>query len=129
MPRPSATIGVPGLLARACAFVLWTDRRRSAALAGPTLICCSSFYEEVPQTRQVEVPEEVGRSCLFSVRGTAPPTQRVACIRRARAGLPRSGQEDVPSTLVGRQGVVVLTSGKETLRPLIHVACAGSSES
>ncbi|KAF8304338.1 hypothetical protein TcYC6_0039870 [Trypanosoma cruzi] len=31
---------------------------------------------------------------------------------RARAGLPRSGQEDVHQPLVGRQGVAALTSGR-----------------
>ncbi|RNF03757.1 mucin-associated surface protein (MASP), partial [Trypanosoma cruzi] len=49
-------------------------RRLCHRLGRATLTCCSSFYEEVPWTRQVEVPEAVGAVRLLSVGGAAPPT-------------------------------------------------------
>ncbi|EKG02443.1 hypothetical protein TCSYLVIO_006530 [Trypanosoma cruzi] len=54
-------------------------RRRCCSLGRVTLIRCSSFYEEVPWTRQVEVPEEVGAVLPLQCERAAPPTQRVAC--------------------------------------------------
>ncbi|RNC51135.1 hypothetical protein TcCL_ESM11777 [Trypanosoma cruzi] len=109
---PSPAIGVPGWTRRACAFIRWT-RRFCCSLGRATLICCSSFYEEVPSTRQVEVPEAVGVVLPLQCEGGQHHRHEgLLVIRRARAGLPRSGQEDVHQPLAARQGVAVLKSGR-----------------
>ncbi|RNF10310.1 hypothetical protein TcG_09751 [Trypanosoma cruzi] len=111
--RPSVTIGVSELVRRACASILWTNEKTLLQLGQVDV----DLLLVVLRGGAVDTPgggSGGGRGGPVSSvwEGRHHQHNELLVIRRACAGQPRSGQEDVNQPLVGRQGVAVFKSGR-----------------